>query len=229
MKDRRRYFRYVFLLVLIVLVLAISRCSSSDEEMDSPASTATKQPATATLTVAPATPTATETATDTPTITATPSPTATSTNTSTPTPASIALTVVLEKLCVHQTGDLPFSRADIYFDLRVIDPAGVSHTLREVPQPELIKKAASVDCADPLLLGDKQTIRVRQIEGICWRIEGEFWNANRLWDDTLIGKIDEPICYRQGEWSPVGTISHHLTGGGADWEVVFQVAESNQK
>ena len=221
----RRKNHFIYLMLGIVTLLLV-QCSDSEAGEQAVPTAVEKGAATAsptvlfTATVSPTPsplPTATATASPSPTVTAAP------TLTPTPTPALSALTVTLQKLCIHATGDLPWSRADIYFSLRLLDPGGISHSIREVPQPQLIKKAASANCADPLLFGDQQTLRIRQIEGTCLRVEGEFWNANRLWDDTLVGKIDEPICFRQGKWSPVGTLSRHLTGGGADWEVVLTI------
>ncbi len=144
------------------------------------------------------------------------------------TPSSIATTlqVSLDKLCIYQTGEsIAFSRADIYFSFRLYEPNGISHTIHEVAQPDLIKHAADPTCSAPLLFGSQQTLAIQHKEGSCLRIEGEFWNASRLSEDALVGRINEQVCYHRGEWLPVGAQARHLTGGGADWEVSFTIQQ----
>lgn len=136
------------------------------------------------------------------------------------------LQVSFDRLCILQTGEsVPLSRADIYFTFRLYEPNGVSHTIHEVPQIDLIKHAADPTCANPLLFGGQQLLSVSNDPKTCLRIEGEFWNASRLGEDALVGRINEQVCFREGQWSPIGSQTRHLTGGGADWEVNFTIQQ----
>jgi hypothetical protein len=213
---RKNHFIYLMLGIVTLLLL---QCSDSEAgEQAAPTAvetgTATATPtalstATASPTPSPL-PTATATASPSPTVTATP------TFTPTPTPALSALTVTLQKLCIHATGDLPWSRADIYFSLRLLDPGGISHSIREVPQPQLIKKAASVNCTDPLPLAINNRSRLPD-RGTCLRVEGEFERQSAA-DDTMVGKIDEPICFRQANGRQIGTRAiSQVVGGLGKW------------
>lgn len=141
-------------------------------------------------------------------------------------PAVTTLQVSLDTLCIYQTGEsIPLSRADIYFSFRLYEPNGISHTIREVPQTQLIKHAADPTCAHPLVFGNQQVLTLANQAGTCLRIEGEFWNASRLGADALVGQFDEQVCYQRGQWLPIGEQSRHLTGSGADWEVRFTIQE----